>query len=255
MRQTGSDPDRAERETNMMRHVTLMTQAEETAAELREALGGELVSCCVYGSVVRGDANEKTSDINLLIILRPSGASAHDLIARVLRKRDRVVPFVLGADGLSRSVRAFAAKFSSILRNYKVLQGDDSLKDMRIDPAIERFLCEQALRNLRLRLGYVYIRRRRNSAYAQFLAANIPGFFADCGEALRLEGLEVPRSHDERIGLFAREFGMDTALLRELQEFRAKPPELSDGEKLALHGRMIEALHLAIGWIEKRWVM
>jgi predicted nucleotidyltransferase len=233
--------------------TALVTEAEETAAQIHLALGNELVSCCVYGSTVRGDADEKTSDVNLLIILRNSTGAAHEAIAEVLRKHKRVTPFVLGINGLKRSVRAFAAKFSSILRNYKLLIGEDVLAGIKIEPSVERFLCEQALRNIRLRLGFVYIRRSRSGAYVRFLGSSVPAIFTYSGEALRLEGFDVPKRFEDRIPLMEKEFKANGTLLVQLLQVRLRPPKLSNDEEQLLHGQSIDLIHSIIDWIEKRW--
>src|ERR1700741_4776100 len=97
----------------------------QTVSALKEALGNNLYSCCLYGSAVRGDAIEGVSDINLLIVLENSTAEAHLAISRVIGGNPNIDPFVLGRRGFERSVRAFAPKFLSIQRNYRVLCGAD----------------------------------------------------------------------------------------------------------------------------------
>ena len=51
---------------------------------------------------------------------------------------------VLAVKEIGRSFRAFAIKFLSIRRDYRVLHGADPLQDLTIDPEHERFLCEKA---------------------------------------------------------------------------------------------------------------
>src|SRR3954471_18462796 len=119
--------------------------ANTVVAAMRENLGTNLYSCCIYGSSVRGNWIAGVSDLNLLIVLNESNPAAHESIAEVLRKYSNVDPFILGRAGMERSLRAFAAKFSNIRRQYKVLHGTDPFADVAFDPALERFLCEQAM--------------------------------------------------------------------------------------------------------------
>src|SRR3984957_14030187 len=142
----------------------LQLALESAVNSLKEGLGKKLYSCCLYGSAVRGDAVEGVSDINLLIVLNESNADAHQIIGKLIGSNRQIDPFVLGRRGFERSVRAFAPKFLSIRRNYRLLYGADPLKDVEVDQKLERFLCEQALRNLRLRLAHAFITRTRNGA-------------------------------------------------------------------------------------------
>src|ERR1700677_342048 len=136
---------------------------------LRNALGDNLYACAIYGSSVRGNAIKGVSDINLLIVLNKSDAAAHEAIAGVLGGDRCIDPFVLGRAGFQRSAKAFAPKFASIRRNYRLLHGSDPFTGLEIDPQLERFLCEQAVRNLRLRMAYSFITRERHKSYGRFL--------------------------------------------------------------------------------------
>src|SRR6185369_6724655 len=94
---------------------------DQAVGALRSELGENLFSCCVYGSAVRGNAIEGVSDLNLLIVLNQSNTGAHQAVARAIGGLPQVDPFVLAKRGFERSVRAFAPKFASIRRNYRVL--------------------------------------------------------------------------------------------------------------------------------------
>jgi len=224
-----------------------------TVDALRQELGDNLYSCCLYGSAVRGNAIEGVSDLNLLIILNQSAGPAHQAIARVLADRPEVDPFVLGRHGFERSVRAFATKFASIQRNYRVLHGADPLAGFRVDAALEKFLCEQALRNLRLRLVYSFVTCRQHQAYDLFVGRNITAIFVQLSEVLRLEGTAIPTDFAERIPILAGAFKIDGQVLRELLALKQEPRRFSEAENGAWHGRIFPLLDAVLGWIEGHW--
>jgi len=226
---------------------------EEAVASLKSLLGDNLYSCCVYGSAVRGNFIEKISDINLLLVLTDSNPAAHQAIATALEGRERIDPFVLGRRGFDRSVRAFATKFASIQRNYRVLHGTDPLAAVKVDGELERFLCEQALRNLRLRLVYAFITRHRSKAYDRFLARSVTPLFIQLADVLRLEGREVPKDFAERIPLFERELGLEAVVLRNLLDYKAHPRKLSDRELEEWHQRVFTLIDKAVVWVENHW--
>src|SRR5262249_20124019 len=156
------------------------------------------------------------SDINLLIILNVSDPAAHDAIARAIGTNTLVDPFVIGRQALPGSARAFATKFASIKRNYRVLSGADPLTDLVTDLAQERFLCEQALRNLLLRMTYAFATRQRGKPYRRFLLHSVTPLFVQFSEVLRLENVRLPKDFAARIPVFEAHFQFKGDILREL---------------------------------------
>lgn len=222
-------------------------------AALREKLGANLYSCCVYGSAVRGNWIEGVSDLNLLIVLNDSTPAAHECVAEVLRQHAMVDPFILGRAGLERSVRAFAAKFANIRRQYTVLQGADPFANVALEPALERFLCEQALRNLRLRLVYAFVTRSKRQPYERFLVAHVTAMFVQFSQVIRLNGGTLPKEFDPRVPIFESQFKIDAAALRELLTLKRKPRALSEEEALQWHDRIFSAIDTVVKWIEATW--
>jgi predicted nucleotidyltransferase len=221
---------------------------------LRSALGDNLHSCILYGSAVRGNLVPGVSDINLLLILRESTPTAHTAIAEAIDVEVTIEPFVLGSAGLDRSIRAFASKFLSIRRNYRVLYGADPLAGLEIDPKIERFLCEQGLRNLRLRFVHARILSRKDrSIYEAFLKRHDAVVFVQLSELLRLNGFEVPAAFEDRVRLFATTFRADPAVLRELLELKRQPRRLSAEDIQRLHAGIFGLLNSSVSWLEEKW--
>jgi len=226
---------------------------DQAVDALRTELSGNLYSCSVYGSAVRGNAIEGVSDINLLIILNESNVAAHQAITRAIGGEAVIDPFILARRGFERSVRAFATKFASIKRNYRVLYGADPLVDLSVDAELEKFLCEQAVRNLRLRLVYSFVTREHNQAYDKFLIRNITGMFVQISEALRLSGIVLAAGFDARIPIFEGEFKIDGQVLRDLMELKRKPHRFSDEEAVNWHERVFPVIDAVLAWMESKW--
>jgi len=222
-------------------------------AALREKLGANLCSCCVYGSAVRGNWIEGISDLNLLIVLNDSTPDAHECIAEILRKNPMVDPFILGRAGMERSVRAFAAKFANIRRQYKVVHGADPLAEVKVDPALERFLCEQGIRNLRLRLVYAFVTRSKRQPYERFLIAHVTTLFVQLSQVMRLSGGALPADFEARTRLFEAKFKIDGSVPRELLALKRQPRALSETETVSWHGRVFPLIDSVVKWIEANW--
>ncbi len=231
----------------------LQDTLDQAVNALRRELGDNLFSCCVYGSAVRGNSIEGVSDINLLVILNHSTAAAHQAVARAIGGQAIIDPFVLARRGFERSVRAFATKFASIQRNYRVLSGADPLANLNVDAELEKFLCEQAVRNLRLRLVYAFVTRQQNKAYDKFLVRNVTGMFVQFSEALRLSGITLLPAFEARIPVLEREYKIDGQVMRDLLALKKSPRRFSEEEAVAWHERLFPAVDAVLSWIENKW--
>jgi len=227
---------------------------DDTVAALRGALGDNLYSVVLYGSAARGDFVAGVSDLNLLIVLNESNPRAHDALARALRGRTNVEPLAIGRPGLRRTARAFPAKFAAIRRTGRPVYGPDPLASVPHFPELERFAAEQALRNVRLRLVYNYIRRGGDvKTYARFVVDFIPALYAACNAALELEGHAIPKGRDEQARLYVSVFGVDTRVLAEVIEIKKSKQPLAPAQVSSIHERLFALVMAALDWAEKRW--
>jgi predicted nucleotidyltransferase len=237
--------------------MTPQEQAAQTAGEccrkLGAVLGENLTACVLYGSAVRGDMDESRSDINLLIVLGLSSPEAHRVIAQQLADFANVSPFVLSRWELPRSRRTFALKFASIRRNYKVLCGDDPLSDFDPSPELLWFLCEQSLRNLRLRLEHAYIRHVGEPVtYGQAVARNATSLLVALSEVARCAGVEVPRDRRKRPEIIGRVLEADASVLDDARALHGRSDRLTAEQAFELHSRLFGLLSAALDKVRER---
>jgi hypothetical protein len=237
----------------MSLHPDYQKALDRTVTALRERLGENLRSLVLYGSAVR-EGVSRPADLNLLIVLEESTPEAHAAIARSIRGPVRIEPFILGRALLTRSLLAFAVKFLSIRRHRKVLFGADPLEHLVIPESVGRFLAEQAVRNLRLRLVRAYVVFGEDRPrYSTYVEEAVPALFTHLGEALRQAGREMPETFEPRIPLFAETFRADAAVLTDLLLLKSSPRTLSADEVNSLHGRLFRLLDAAVRWMEATW--
>lgn len=227
---------------------------DDAVEALRVALGNNLFSVVLYGSAARGDFVPGVSDLNLLIVLNESSPLAHESLAQVLRSRPNVEPFAISRLELLRTVRAFPGKFGAIRRTGRTVFGADVLDGVPRFPDLERFAAEQALRNVRLRLVYNFIKRGGDpSAYTRFALNFVPALYSACNSALELEGQTIPRGRGAQAALYASVFDVDSGVLVELSQLKQKPQPLSASQVSSTHARLFAIAMAALAWVEKRW--
>lgn len=121
----------------------------EFTKRMREAAGTNLASIVLYGSAAQGDFHPDYSDLNLLCLLRDVSLPALTKIAPVINwwrgKRHRP-PLVITPAELNTSADVFSIEFSDMKQRYRVLDGEDPLRDLQIPMKHHREQLEYELR-------------------------------------------------------------------------------------------------------------
>jgi predicted nucleotidyltransferase len=128
---------------------------EELKRGLEQALGADLTALVVYGSAVRGGYDPKSSDIDVIVVLRDT--SLHNLTAcsdplLLARHRSRVEAMVLKADEIARSADVFPLFYDDVRSRHVVLSGNDPFAGVQIADEHRRLRIEQELREAKIRL-------------------------------------------------------------------------------------------------------
>ena len=217
-----------------------------------DALGDNLYSLIQYGSSVKNES-DNAGNINILVVLNRSTPEAHNAIHQIILAEPQIEPFILGKRGFERTVLSFAVKFLSISRHYKLLSGQDVLADLNISLKHERFLAEQALRNLRLKIIHCYAKRGASKTYVRFVTSIMTSIIVDISEVLRCEQKNVPIKYSDRIASFTQQFDFEVTILNQLIALKKKPRSLTQYEVQALHRNLFIVLDNILLYIENHW--
>jgi hypothetical protein len=124
---------------------------------------------------------------------------------------------------------------------------------LELDPAQERFLCEQALRNIQLRLTYAFVTHQRTKAYQRFMVRCVTPLFVRFSEVLRLEGVSVPTEFEARIALFEEHFRITGAVLRDVLSLKVTPDNAPKESDEWWHERLFPVVDTVVAWVQNRW--
>jgi predicted nucleotidyltransferase len=227
--------------------VSPQSSLERAVAQLTAALGANLHSLILYGSAARGELDNTTSDINVLLVLAQSTPESHLALRNVWREHPRLELLIVGLADLERTRTVFAAKFLSLRRFYRVLAGADVLANFAVDDDTHRFLTEQGLRNLQLRLTHAFVELSgEEQRYTLFLRRLTTSLLVNISDALRLSGTTLPAAFPARIPLLVQRLGPDAAALGELLALRHAPRRLDATEIEALHRRLLAVVNAAL---------
>ena len=138
--------------------------AEIVEPLLREAdrVLQDCYSAVLYGSAARGDYFERTSDINLLLLLpdaAPATLRALGPAFRAWREKVAVPPLIMTREEWDKADDVFPLELTDIHAAYEMLRGPDPVASARVDRSGLRHALESELRGklLRLRQGFALL--------------------------------------------------------------------------------------------------
>jgi len=221
---------------------------------LGNTLLDNLYSGVIYGSAVRGDFVDGESDVNLLLVLNRSTPEAHSAIADALESVAGIEPFVVSRWELPRSRRVFALKFLSIKRHYRVVHGEDPVADFEPEQGLLRFLCEQALRNLRLRLTHAFITFKGDrTRYTRLVIESLAALLTALSDPIRTAGHDVPTAYADRPGILGETYRAETGVLTDLLALKKSGRRITEDEAAEIHRGLYQLLSQALEWVKEQW--
>ena len=202
--------------------------------EVEHLFGKEVVSIVLFGSAATDEYIPKKSDINFLVVLTPKGMdriqSAQGIVDR-WKKWGIGLPLFLTKEYIQESLDSFPIEFLNMQLAYRVIKGEDVLKNLKIKKADLRLQCERELKGslLKLRQGFIETGGRAKSLRL-LIVQSIVAFSSIFKGLLYLKGKEVPVKKQDALLAGCREFGLDEGLFCVLLSVKKYETKLKKGQ-------------------------
>ncbi|MFH0791414.1 MAG: hypothetical protein V2A64_07275 [Candidatus Omnitrophota bacterium] len=186
---------------------------EEFSRELETIYKDDMVSLILYGSGANGEFMDKHSNLNLLVILKDTKLDKLTPAADLINKpKFRIIqPLFFSKEYIYSSTDVFPIEFLDMRENYKVLKGEDVLKDIVIDTKNLRFQCEHELKAKLINLRQSYLKMNRDKALLKHLLLK---FFTSIihilRNVIRIKGRTPDYSKQNLIKQIAEDFPINT---------------------------------------------
>jgi hypothetical protein len=153
--------------------------------EILTTYGSSIHSMHIVGSAVIPDYNEKTSDINSVVVLHNMNLKFVEFLAPLGKKygkRRIAAPLIMTPEYIRRSLDAFPIEFHDFKLIHKTIHGPDILADLQMDRAHLRLQCEREIKTklIGLRQGYISSLAKRD-----LLTSVLISSFTGCMALLR----------------------------------------------------------------------
>ena len=222
-------------------------------SDIEQLFGSEVVSIILFGSAATKEYIPKKSDINFLVVLSEKGIARIKEVQNFVvrwRKRKISLPLFLSREYIEASLDSYPIEFFNMQLAYRVIKGEDVLKDLKIKRDDLRLQCERELKGNLLKLRQTFIETGGKAKGLQQLVIDSVISFSSIFKALLfLKGTKVPETKQAVMLSTCREFELDEGLFSVLLSVRRFEIKLSR-EQLELHVQRyideIEKLSIAV---------
>ena len=222
--------------------------------DVRGLYDDALLAVVLYGSAASGEYIRGKSNINSLILLKE--VTPHELkkCANHLQKwrKDGIVtPLFVDPAYINSSLDVFPIEFLDMKQRYRLLYGQDFLRDLELHSTNLRFQCEQELKGKMLRLRQLYVERAQSPQdLIRLLVKSSSSFMVLFRALLHLKKLAAPHSADEILtGL--SQVGLRVDAMRKVFDLKRRDLTLGQSELDSLFADYLGEIQAAIGHVDK----
>ncbi|MBN1602121.1 MAG: hypothetical protein JW915_10960 [Chitinispirillaceae bacterium] len=171
-------------------------------SDYRDAFGDILHSVIMYGSALSHEYVQGKSEVNLLVVLTDTSTEVlHKSIEVNKRwlKRGIVIPSFMTPHYIKSSLDSFPVEFVNIQCSYKVLYGDDLIRNLAINRESIRRQCERDLKEMIHYLKTEYLKVSGQKIHIKVLELSLERLFPLFRAILVLNDRKIPSSRSEII--------------------------------------------------------
>ncbi|RPI36191.1 MAG: hypothetical protein EHM54_06340 [Nitrospiraceae bacterium] len=194
---------------------------------LREMLDGypdNIHSIHIVGSSLTQDFNEKTSDINSVVVLKAMDLKFVEFVAplgKKYRKKGVAAPLIMTPEYIAGSLDVFPVEFLDLKLIHETVFGEDILKDIEIKTSDLRQQCEREIKTklIGLRQGYVSSMGDKHILTERFVSS-ITGYMPLFRGIIHLMGKERPVGKYDVIKILSAATGVNTAIFGKIFDMK-----------------------------------
>jgi hypothetical protein len=218
----------------------------EFTGNIRECFGPDVLSVVLYGPATRDELIKGSTSINFMVVVRdntPSELAPCSVFMKKWAGNGIATPLFITPEYIRDSLDSFPLEFMEMKSSYRVLDGEDYLKDLEFRDSDVRNECEREFKGklLHLRAEYLALRGNRNGI-AGLVVRSLNSFRLVFSGALFLKRCAVPAQTLELLETVAHEYNLDMKFLREIHSLAVGLTKPTPAETDRLFDRYVEQL-------------
>lgn len=229
----------------MARIKDLEKSLQEFSDDIKGTFGSELISLILYGSSAGEEFDPKKSDLNFLLVLSETGINRLSLCFPLLKKWEKkgvATPVCVTKAYIDSSLDSFPLEFLNMKTRYRLIDGEDVLREISFDKRHIRLQIERELKGKLLHLRQVYLEAKGKLGLLRpVIAKSLTTFASIFRGILHLLEKEIPANKKEVVLSAANEMNLEETVFHQLYD-------ISSGVKKPSSA---ELDHIFIGYIEE----
>ncbi|MEZ4938500.1 MAG: hypothetical protein R2799_13000 [Crocinitomicaceae bacterium] len=205
----------------------------------QSALKEQLSAVLLYGKQLRQESpNQKT--FHLMFVFSKIQADSLQLLADLLCEEMElnIEPFILIISELQKSADVYPIKFMDISENHEVVFGTDPFDQVEVHKENLRLRCEQELRNILLRLRYVYVKNEGDLRPVRMETKNtLYPIMNNLEVIIMLKKDKIINDYEQILSAMHSELDIDVSSIRELKNWHDSGVEINHSDFLNLFSR------------------
>jgi len=206
--------------------------------EILDKYHANIHSIYITGTAITDDFNEKTSDVNSVIVLREMDIKFLELLSLLGKKYSRqkvAAPLIMTPEYIKTSLDVFPIEFLNFKLIHATVSGEDILENLEIDRMDLRRQCERELKVklISLRQGYISSLGDRK-ILTEGLAKHITGYMPLFRGIIILLGKQPPERQNDVIQVLSKAANMNTDVFTRVLKVKQEKIKLSMQELNAI---------------------
>ncbi|MDP8207540.1 MAG: nucleotidyltransferase domain-containing protein [Candidatus Electryonea clarkiae] len=229
---------------------------DDAVESWKEFWKDDLLGIYLYGSVARGDWSSKSSDINLLLLLKSGDYydrwfDAAALVRRRFRK-GIAVPLVLNSEYMKASLDVYPMEFLDMKLFHQTIFGDDIFEELTINPEHLRLQAEREIKGKWVQLRQAALEHGGNTTdMRNLLAMTMPTWVSVFQALIFLEGSEVPAEKKNVVQRGAELANLNPEIFLDIERLRRLKSSLNRVKARELLLKTLREIDLLSGFIDK----
>lgn len=232
-----------------------MSELSELTGKLEGAFSGRLVSVILYGSAASADFKEKTSDLNILFVVKeitPRELGEAEPILKWWRELGNPSPLLMSEEEVYNSADSFPIEFKDMQDHRRVLSGVDVIAHLQVDTRNYRTQVEHELRAKLLRLRQQGAQVLSDPAALLKLCVDSVSTFCTLGRhALLAGGVNVTGGRRDVVHRMREKLGVSSSPLDVLLDLREGKDGVDAGDSVDLFAHYMEFIRRMIEFVDR----
>jgi hypothetical protein len=222
---------------------------------LKDTYGDNLISVILYGSAASGEYRERSSDFNVLCVLKEISAPLLKLAGPAIQwfvRAGNAPPMFFTEEEIRNSHDVFPIEFLDMQVNHSVLAGRDIFAGLAVAKENHRLELEHELRTKYLGLRQRYTEACQHPrAVGELIFESLPAFITLFRHTLLLMGENVPVRKRDIIRLFCSRSGRDESLFLSLLDSKESGKALTAGESERLFPIYLQEITKVVSLVDE----